>query len=259
MNRFFLKIKEAYDNDVNSTIAFEKVDCESSKKFCETHNVTKLLEVKYFTHDDTDNKKMLEFIQERIDESLVTHAAEEDAKAKLKDGLSFVKFYSPNCPSCQAMAGAWTDLEKTYANNQNLKVLSIDCKVARMTCVKFKIANFPTTIFFNDGKADEPYAGEKSLEGFTNYLTEKVKSIEPKKNASENHVLYLTPENFNESISKGVFFVKFNLRGCVHCVVSISFSIVFQIHKRVCIHVYSLRFSIPLGRKRRTTCHLLKV
>lgn len=163
---------------------------------------------------------MFKFIKERVDESLLIHAAEEDAKMKLKDGNSFVKFHSPNCTACQGMAHDWAELEKAYVESQNVKILSIDCKVARMTCKKFKIAHFPTMVFFENGKADEAYSGEWTVKGFISSIEKRLETCVTK-NKTKNHVLHLTPENFNKSVATGIVFVKFNLLGCTHCVVSL--------------------------------------
>lgn len=220
INRFFLKVKEAYDQDPAAKIGFERVNCTTAEQFCKSQNITELLEIKYFAKNDDNNQEMLKFIKERVDESLLRHAAEEDAKAKLKDGNSFVKFHSPNCTACQGMAHDWTELEKAYANSQNVKILSIDCKIARMTCKKFKIAHFPTMIFFENGKADEAYSGEWTVKAFISTIEKRLETCQ-KVVETKNHVLYLTPETFNKSVSTGTVFVKFNLLGCTHCVVSL--------------------------------------
>lgn len=120
------------------------------------------------------------------------------------------------------MANDWSSLEKAHENDTNLKIFSIDCKLARMTCIKFKITNFPTMIYFDNGKPDA-YTNEWNLKAFNSFLDKKMETIQPKpiEVVNQNPVITLTPENFNQTISNGTWFVKFNLNGCSHCVVSL--------------------------------------
>jgi thiol-disulfide isomerase/thioredoxin len=179
------------------------------------------MELKYFAKDNTDNKKMFDFIQMKLDETLKMHEDEEAIKKKLMEGKSFVKFFSNDCPACKGMAGEWSELEKKYSSNPNIKILSVNCIDTRMVCKKFKILNYPTMLFFDGGKVNETYSKGWNLKEFSAFIDEKLVVPEPPKNSTTNHVLYLTPETFNQSVSiKGIVFVKFNLLGCSHCVVS---------------------------------------
>lgn len=121
-----------YDNDASSPIRFEKVDCLEADKFCKQHNVTKLLELKYFANDQTDNNKMINFIQAKIDETLKAHEDEEAVKEKLSKGKSFVKFFSTNCPACQNMAEEWKKLENKYEKDDRLKIESVVSSLERV-------------------------------------------------------------------------------------------------------------------------------
>lgn len=103
MNSFFLQVKEAYDKDVKSTIAFVKIDCKSCENICAGQNISNLMQLKYFAKDNFEYKPMFDYITSKVNESLEMHAAEEAAKVKLQDGRSFVKFYSPICPACKGL------------------------------------------------------------------------------------------------------------------------------------------------------------
>ena len=219
-NNFYIQVKGLYEEDAASSLAFEKVECPQNEKFCDSHNIKELMELKYFAKDDTNNTKMFNFIQDRINEALTMHANEDAAKAKIKDGRSFVKFYSPDCSACKTMENAWTDLEKQYEKNEAIKIFSIDCSKTKMVCKKFKILHYPTMIYFESGKVKETYSKAWNLKEFSAFIDEQLKAIEPEKKETVNHVVILTPENFNETVANGVTFVKYNLKGCSHCIVS---------------------------------------
>ncbi|KAL7554589.1 hypothetical protein ACHAWF_018072 [Thalassiosira exigua] len=92
---------------------------------------------------------------------------------ELTDGkLVFVKFYSPGCPHCKSIAGAWNDLATYYEElpENDILIGSIDCTDSpggKGLCAKFKIMGLPTLLYGDasfGGVYLEEYGGDKTIE-----------------------------------------------------------------------------------------------
>ena len=59
----------------------------------------------------------------------------------------FLKFFSPYCPHCQAMAAAWIDFHQR--EKANVHVASIDCTAddSAKLCEEFHIQRYPTLVY----------------------------------------------------------------------------------------------------------------
>ncbi|KAL3758439.1 hypothetical protein ACHAWU_005439 [Discostella pseudostelligera] len=91
-----------------------------------------------------------------------------------KGKIIFIKFYSPSCPHCKSMAGAWNELANYYQethdnNNNNILIGSIDCTDSpkgKDLCGRFEIVGLPTLLFGDaslGGIYLEEYSGDKTF------------------------------------------------------------------------------------------------
>lgn len=97
-----------------------------------------------------------------------------------KGKLVFIKFYSPYCPHCKEMAGAWNELATHYNNNSqdsNILIGSIDCTDApkgKALCARFKIMGLPTLLYGDaslGGIYLEEYGGDKTFADLKTHST----------------------------------------------------------------------------------------
>jgi thiol-disulfide isomerase/thioredoxin len=109
---------------------------------------------------------------------------------KLTEGkLVFIKFYSPFCPHCKTISGAWDELASYYHgltdgddnnnnNNNNTLIGSIDCSDSpkgKDLCVRFDIIGLPTLLYGDaslGGIYLEEYGGDKTFEDMKSFAVE---------------------------------------------------------------------------------------
>mmetsp|Transcript_12420 Transcript_12420/g.26427 ORF Transcript_12420/g.26427 Transcript_12420/m.26427 type:complete len:247 (-) Transcript_12420:57-797(-) len=100
-----------------------------------------------------------------------------------KDKLVFIKFYSPGCPHCKSIAGAWNELATYYQelpDNDNILIGSIDCTnspTGKNLCARFKIMGLPTLLYGDaslGGIYLEEYGGEKTFNELKSHAAEKL-------------------------------------------------------------------------------------
>ncbi|KAL2406041.1 hypothetical protein ABEF93_001734 [Exophiala dermatitidis] len=119
-----------------------------------------------------------------------------------KDGYWWVKFYSPYCGHCKAIAPLWQTLYEFYVTSDplqgrtkggqpdlsspnsfhgyyNFHFASVNCIAYGDVCAKYDIKGWPTFLLFKDGEVVERYKGEKTMEAFSNYVEEKLEQIKP--------------------------------------------------------------------------------
>ena len=121
----------------------------------------------------------------------------------IKDGYWWVKFYSPYCGHCQAIAPHWQTLYEFYYTSSPLEGLSrtikqddttsansfhgyynfhfaeLNCVAFGEACDKHGVKAWPTFKLYKNGEEIEKYSGEKSMEGFSHYVEEKLEQIKP--------------------------------------------------------------------------------
>ncbi|XP_054621244.1 thioredoxin domain-containing protein 5 [Dunckerocampus dactyliophorus] len=165
-------------------------------------------------------------------------------KEHVSKGAHFVKFYAPWCGHCKALAPTWEQLASTLENSDEIKIGKLDCTQHYEVCSTFKVRGYPTLLFFNGGEkiSVQQYKGKRDFDTLKKYVEDQLQAAkqeaeakeepeeepkeEPKEEANEeakeqadveSNVLILTEENFEESIAKGITFVKFFAPWCGHC------------------------------------------
>ncbi|EZG66962.1 thioredoxin domain protein [Gregarina niphandrodes] len=81
-------------------------------------------------------------------------------------GPWFVKFYAPWCGHCRRMETAWNELADALTNEVN--VASVDATKNKMLAERFKIAGYPTLIYFKDEKMYR-HSGPRTLEALEQF------------------------------------------------------------------------------------------
>ncbi|KIX02447.1 protein disulfide-isomerase domain [Rhinocladiella mackenziei CBS 650.93] len=120
----------------------------------------------------------------------------------IKNGYWWVKHYSPYCGHCKAIAPHWQTLYEFYVTSDplqgrtkasqpdldspnsfhgfyNFHFASINCIAFGDVCDKNGVIGWPSFMLYKDGEFVERYSGERTMEGFSNYVEEKLEQIKP--------------------------------------------------------------------------------
>ncbi|KAK2746646.1 hypothetical protein FQN57_002990 [Myotisia sp. PD_48] len=121
----------------------------------------------------------------------------------IKDGYWFVKYFSPYCPHCIAVAPVWQTLYEFYYTSNpllssttkqaagaekslnsfhgyyNFHFASVDCVANADKCKLLDIKAFPSFILYRDGKEVEPFLGTKTMEGLSHFVENHLELIRP--------------------------------------------------------------------------------
>jgi len=94
--------------------------------------------------------------------------------------LVFIKMYSPYCPHCREMAGAWNDLARHYAGRDDVLIGSVDCTDSpggKRLCGRHRVMGLPH-VLYGDGNHGgiflEEYGGDKDFGSLRSWADEKL-------------------------------------------------------------------------------------
>ncbi|XP_060116894.1 protein disulfide-isomerase-like protein of the testis [Heteronotia binoei] len=88
----------------------------------------------------------------------------------------FVMFYAPWSEACQKVLPIWDELGKMYENRKNVVIAKIDYTANNVQLLN--VERYPFFRYFPIGSETrvDPYKGEHTLEAFTKFLEEKIKT-----------------------------------------------------------------------------------
>ncbi|KAM8878946.1 protein disulfide-isomerase [Spinachia spinachia] len=140
-------------------------------------------------NDAITSEAIISFCQQFIDGKLKAHLMSQDipedwdkTPVKILVGKNFeeiafnpsknvfVEFYAPWCGHCKQLTPIWEKLGEKFADSADIIVAKMDSTANEIDSVK--VHSFPTLKFFpaGDDRKVIDYNGERTLEGFTNFL-----------------------------------------------------------------------------------------
>jgi thioredoxin domain-containing protein 5 len=149
-----------------------------------------------------------------------------------------VMFYAPWCGHCKRLAPTFDQLAEKYNiedNKANVVVAKVDCTQESPLCKEHGIQGYPTIKFFHKEMKGVKHSGARDLETLKKFVETRLeagppseeeaappKKEEPKKEEvkmpeGESKVLELNVDNWDKTIERGYYFVKFYAPWCGHC------------------------------------------
>lgn len=118
---------------------------------------------------------------------------------QLKNGYTAVKFYSPQCHHCKAVAPVWQTLYEYYWTSKPLastttddqQVLNdfhhyytfdfanVNCVAFGDTCKKYEVSAYPTFLIFKDGEIVDRLTGAEDMKGLSKFVEDTLETIRP--------------------------------------------------------------------------------
>lgn len=122
----------------------------------------------------------------------------DDLAALIESGYTLVKFYSPECHHCQAVAPVYQTLYEFYWTSKPLAssttgddsmndfhhyysfdFAAVNCIAFGDTCGKYTVRSFPTFILFKDSEIVESFTGARDMAGLSEFVEKHLESIRP--------------------------------------------------------------------------------
>lgn len=152
-------------------------------------------------------------------ESAIVSLTSTNYESTLSKGKVLVKYFSPNCGHCKALAPTYEQVAAEFNTKyaDKVTIAEVDCLANDAICSAAGVHGWPTIHFYKTGKTDyDEYDGDRSLENFQQFLSSRI-GVFFKKPAAKT--IILTPENF-ESVAmnpKLNVLVAFTASWCGHC------------------------------------------
>jgi protein disulfide-isomerase len=120
-----------------------------------------------------------------------------DSLAQLiKNGYTLVKFYSPQCHHCVAVAPVWQTMYEFYWTSKPLPssadsdlndfhhyygfdFANVNCVAFGDTCKKYEVGAYPTFKIFKDGEVVDSLTGAGDMKGLSRFVEDTLETIRP--------------------------------------------------------------------------------
>ncbi|CAD6187677.1 unnamed protein product [Caenorhabditis auriculariae] len=97
----------------------------------------------------------------------------------------FIEFYAPWCGHCKQLAPIWDKLGEEFASNGDVVIAKMDATANEVA--DLSIQSFPTIkLYLAESNKVVDYSGERTLEGFTNFLNKQTSDSDDKAEDSED-------------------------------------------------------------------------
>lgn len=114
-----------------------------------------------------------------------------------------------------------------YQDSSTVKIAKVDCTQHNDLCSDNEVRGYPTLLWFKNGEKVDQYKGKRDLDSLKEYVESQLKPTDDKEAdvpaqedepiAEESKVLDLTENNFDQTVAKGIAFIKFYAPWCGHC------------------------------------------
>ncbi|KAF8985885.1 hypothetical protein BGZ46_000988 [Entomortierella lignicola] len=151
-----------------------------------------------------------------------------DFSSAISKGTTFVKFYSPQCGHCQALAPTWEQLavnHKSWEETKGFKFAEVNCLIEGDVCDDNDVSAYPFLQVFHNGSPVHLYKGGRSIDdlsAFVKNMSEQYANDEVEVDTNQPNptgkVIALDVSNYETSLQNNQpWLVEYYAPWCGHC------------------------------------------
>ena len=88
-----------------------------------------------------------------------------------------VFFYTDWCTHCKNAKPEFSAAADSLAADIRIQFAGVDCGPYKQLCNMYDVAGFPTILYFNYGKNEQKYLGDRSQDAFINFMNDPVRGL----------------------------------------------------------------------------------